>query len=507
MARFLSFEPTRLSDVLQIREPRLARRDRPHKQLDYVEDYVRAAQIGCRSIAIEDRYIDRDYMEDYSVFYSKSVHGYKNYCRRVHFFRLSAEAVEQRLAELRLIAMEQGVDAYRQGCAEFSEESYIGFSVIKPLDGCPVGRTVLRCFPENATNGEIRRFSCTRIYKAHLAGVELSVRGLAFQQQDLGVSACATTALWTAFHKMVDFENIALPTPASITALAARYSLPHGRAMPSEGLSIDQMCQAIQGVGLSPNLFRADRFDIARGYLHSACNSGNPAVLIIETPTSSSRHAITVTGMRVRSSHVPALIAPGFDDLAGDLISLYVHDDRYGTYLRANLVNDGGRAQLNIRLSRPPAVDKWELWKLTHIIIPLHPKVRLSFSGLRDIARQLLQAIHSFQDAISGPGTSRPIMFETRILQSNAYIESVLLNAENISVDKAAALTQLEPMPRYLGVVTVQGDQWGPIDFLVDTTSTERNVDCIGVLAKDVTSSQTGAIAKFLSTEFECGLI
>jgi hypothetical protein len=45
------------------------------------------------------------------------------------------------------------------------------------------------------------------------------------------------------------FEEIAAATPAQITNMAVRNILPHGRALPQEGLSVDQMCQAIRVFG------------------------------------------------------------------------------------------------------------------------------------------------------------------------------------------------------------------------------------------------------------------
>ena len=78
---------------------------------------------------------------------------------------------------------------------------YLGFMVIKPLPGSPIGRTVLRTFERDAPRGGRREFTAIRRYTVSLAGLSLSVRGLAFQQQDQGVSACATTALWSALQR------------------------------------------------------------------------------------------------------------------------------------------------------------------------------------------------------------------------------------------------------------------------------------------------------------------
>ena len=82
----------------------------------------------------------------------------------------------------------------------FLQNSYLGFSVIRPLPGSPVGRTVLPTFGPTTQLGLRREFASIREYAVHLGGFELKVSGLPFQQQDQGVSACATTALWSSIH-------------------------------------------------------------------------------------------------------------------------------------------------------------------------------------------------------------------------------------------------------------------------------------------------------------------
>src|SRR3989442_1582913 len=56
----------------------------PNRQLRYIWEYLKL--LNCRAIVVENHYIDRDYMEDHSVFYSRSLRDYPNFCRRLHFF-------------------------------------------------------------------------------------------------------------------------------------------------------------------------------------------------------------------------------------------------------------------------------------------------------------------------------------------------------------------------------------------------------------------------------------
>ena len=63
-----------------------------------------------------------------------------------------------------------------------------------------MGRTVLKWFPDKSAETTPRVLSSSRKYFVHIAGVELHVEGLAWQQQDTGVAACATISLWSMLH-------------------------------------------------------------------------------------------------------------------------------------------------------------------------------------------------------------------------------------------------------------------------------------------------------------------
>jgi hypothetical protein len=145
-------------------------------------------------------------------------------------------------------------DGLRQGStreqADFLQTHYIGFVVGRPLPEAVVGRTALKTF--DADNGR-RHFRATRRYVANLCGTSLYVDSLAFQEQDTVLAACATVSLWTAFHKTAELFQTEIPTPASITRSASQ-AIHYGRPIPSSGLQIEEMCNAIRGLQLEPEL-------------------------------------------------------------------------------------------------------------------------------------------------------------------------------------------------------------------------------------------------------------
>lgn len=509
---FAAFAGEPLDELLKLQAPTFSSAREAFHQLSYVAEY--ASDLKCATLALESHYIDRDYMEDHSVFYSKALFPYENYCRRLHFFSAAQSDVEARLAQIVLIGAKEGRDAYIKACQEFSDEAYLGFCVIKPLAGSPVGRTVLRSFPATSTDSQHRRdFSCTRTYKAHLQGVELSVRGLAFQQQDVGVSACATTAIWSALHQAQMHEEIAIATPAQITTMAAKYSLPFGRSMPSEGLSLDQMCQAVQSLGLAPNLFRVDdSAELARAYLFSSVRSGVSPVLILKHQTSC--HAVAVAGMKLAAKHVPSIVKSlnkeVADDRAGDLVAIYIHDDRRGPYLRADFNSKDGKPQLII----PPrnAEDQSETWAITHMIIPIHSKVRLSFSGLRQIALLVAGKVNSYRDLVNKikPGLldAQLATFNTWIVRAHKYVEDIFVDRPVFLNSTLIQLSTQLALARYLGVIRIEPTFSDPIDVLVDTTGTRRNSHCLGVVPHGNQSPHTELLTKFISKSFgDCPVV
>jgi hypothetical protein len=245
-------------DLLGLNRPAITTTQSPFKQLREIESYV-TEELGAKSILLEDRYVDRDHLHDHGAYHAGSLQTETSRCRRIHFFRIEKSELRARLEDLQAHAA-QGADEFLIQCAAFSRDAYLGFSVIRPLDGSCVGRTQLAAppepSPESKALGAGRVVIATRRYTAHVAGIPLAVDALPFQQQDLAVSRCATVSIWTALQQARALEPGSNPSPTEITRFAARYSLPNGRAMPSEGLTTEQMCQAIDAAQLAPVFHR-----------------------------------------------------------------------------------------------------------------------------------------------------------------------------------------------------------------------------------------------------------
>src|SRR5262249_55035399 len=149
-----------------------------------------------------------------------------------------------------------------------------------------------------------------------------------FQQQDHAVSACATTALWSALDSVASIEELPVSSPANIAEAATRYPLQEGRAFPTEGLTVKQICEASRAAGFSPIVVSGseprDDFPQIYGYLRSGFA---PVLSFIPAgnPDATSGHAVCAVG--VRCGEVKPQTDPNFKfrEESSRISGLYIH--------------------------------------------------------------------------------------------------------------------------------------------------------------------------------------
>jgi hypothetical protein len=228
--------------------------------------------------------------------------------------------------------------------------------------------------------------------------------------------------------------------------------------MPSdEGLSTDQMCQALQALRVSPHLVRAQHFRTGRAYVFSALRSHFAPVLIISNEKNpNQRHAVTAVGQRLAPLRTAAPNDPV--DASEGLLALYVNDDRVGPYLRVNVIERNNRLLLEtVRHGR--TLDRWFL---DFVLLPLHPKIRLSISNLREICIRFVTDLHDQLEALNGP-----IYFEHWFARTPRYLKD-LVSRSTEPVWLVDQIGEALKLPRYLGVARITGPRIGRIDLLWD---------------------------------------
>jgi hypothetical protein len=444
----------------------------PPTQLFYLRVYL--STLGCKTIVVEDHYIDRDYIHDLALFYARSLRSYPNYCQRLHFF--SEQFDDERWKSL---VTQIGSRAESR---TFLQNSYLGFCIVRPLPGSPVGRTVLRTFGPVTQSGLRREFASVREYDVHLAAFDLSVRGLPFQQQDQGVSACATTALWSSIHGIAKSECMLPPTPAQITEAASRYVLADGRSLPSEGLNIQQICEATRGSGLEPLVVRSVDLEHDRAQLLGYISSGFAPVLALQPVQGAVGHAVCAVGVKLGEVTAPTNPAIKFRDSASALRGVYIHDDRLGPYASAELgpwtlAGPPPVIATGVSIIWPDQLIVAEQSILKAIVIPTPAKLRMPISRIRGLGLPLAQAAGELFADFAGR-----IVLNCRYARLTDYQRSAV--DFGLSGDGLYNLECSTVLSRYLGLIEITGPDCALFDVLLDATETRANPSALALIRR-----------------------
>ncbi len=204
------------------------------RELLYLRCYLRGLQ--ATSLIVEPRYVDWDFLSQYRVFYATSMQLITNICSRVHYF--SGPVVSREIFLKALSGDKKSI--------EMLQKNYLGFIVIRPITNAPLGRTVLRWHEDKKKRYTPRINISSRCNRANIAGLELNVTGLCWQQQDQATSTCGSVSLWSA--QLASPYKHYSSTTSEITQDAHRYYASGFRTFPSGGLKLDHIVEAIRAI-------------------------------------------------------------------------------------------------------------------------------------------------------------------------------------------------------------------------------------------------------------------
>ena len=479
------------------------------RQILYLDSYL--SELGTKVVLREPRYFDRDYLAEFAAFYSVSSKGYANICERLHFF---SEKVGRRT----MIAASGG----SANALKRLQDAYLGFIVRRPIPEAPLGRTVLKWFPDSAADTTPRVPASSRKYFVHVAGVELYVEGLAWQQQDTGVGACATISLWSMFHSSALDDHHSIPTTADITQEAHKKHSFGIRMFPSKGLHIIQIYEVIKERDLVPLITEGDEKDVhghtigfSKDRFASTCasfiRSGYPVLIVGEFKTSEGggAHAICNVGFR---SCIPSIGDPSIPDLADSNIKiLYVHDDNLGPNVRFKIdvetkiirddSKDGGmdaKQVVSLHPEAPPShdgqshpsspTDNYGKFAPTQLIVAAHSDIRTDPDTLHKAALKHVSNIAEVLNhylAESHGLEKLAFTVSSRFFKIKDYLGAELQDrlsgssSESRKVLSAVRLDlseNVDPMSLHIAVVRIGLDDATVFaDILYDTTDSDRN--------------------------------
>jgi hypothetical protein len=234
-------------------------------------------------VLVERDYIDRDYRDEFANFYAQTFRHIPDRCQRLHF--LDAES-----------------------------NRYYGFSVMRPIIGRPVCRTLLAPPPS------LERFvSCTARSQPAPYGYRFTVDGFPFISQDYQYGVCAHAAIWMVAH----YFHLGFRLPRYQISDIVRAASAHpeiDRAVPSTGLTHRQISAVLQDFGMPAISYVLDEKGAPEGLPDEtvetiACrylNSGLPVMLLSQ-------------------SHAKVLIGYGREK-GSDELFFVCHDDAKGPY-------------------------------------------------------------------------------------------------------------------------------------------------------------------------------
>lgn len=455
------------------------------------------ADLNAKSLLIEPIYFDRDYLAEFAAFYSTSARGYSNACQRIHYFSTD---VDRGLFKRALGGSRKAI--------KHLQENYLGFIVRRPIPAAPLGSTVVRWYPEHSPHTPCVT-QPSRAYHCHVAGLTLTVEGLAWQQQDTGVGACATIALWTMLHSSALDEYHAIPTTADITRYAHRTASLGQRIFPSTGLTLSQLCEAVKEAGLAPVLsqgdidlgehaaFSRDRFSSIAA---SLIRSGYPTLLAGKLE-GVGHHAVCAVGFREVSPPIPQ---PGKLELQdGTTEYLYIHDDNLGPNVRfqvdtvkagfgedyVQLVASTPEPQYSDRLSLPTDPTRaYPVFIPTQILAAVHNDMRTSPDHLYTIGLKASQDFLFYFNQLMASENPIGLSLSVQVLQRDKYVEGELgkMLVGNASLLSRVRLELYEKLPRlsfHLGVLRMGWGSTPMLDVLYDTSDSNSHLSVFGYVA------------------------
>lgn len=367
----------------------------------YFAEYL--ADISAQTAVVEEPYIDQHFLEDYAGYYVRCFTEYKKTCARIHFF--SEKFSEDEFRQIVLCGT--------AGRADAVAGAYLGFIVLRPLPSAFFGRTCLTTYDGSSS----RCFPILRAYDVSLCGLSLKVSSLAFQEQDTVTAACATSALWTAFHGTGKLFQHKIPSPVDITKMASDLgSSRPSRILPNDGLNAQEMANAIQAVGLEPFLVSTRDLYVFKATVYAYIKAKIPIILGADIHRIDAlnnlipdghigKHATALTGYRLDVA-TPISHCGRLPLMAQSLSRMYAHDDQVGPFSKLHfdkaIMNAGGQS-IEIDCLRSSG---WAGCRLIPemVVIPLYHKIRVPFEGA-----------HRFADDFTN--FSRAIM--TMVLQAN----------------------------------------------------------------------------------------
>ena len=467
----LKFDDDNLARALksEVSEERIKER----RHYLYLKKYLGEEKgIKAKTILIEKEYVSKAYITDYSNYYATCFQHYDQRCKRVHFF--NADFGDE-------VFLKDILDPKSQ----FLNDHYLGYIVIKPLPERFIGTTLLATYNKRVDD-HLRFYPSCHIYHVNLFGKDLSIETLPFQEQDTVVSACASVAIWSAFHQTSWLFKTNLPSPSEITKQAGNLFINSGRTYPNSGLDLYQIGKAIDSVGLVSEIRASVIFDqdinLATRIIYAYLKANIPVLLLIkETQESIDGHAVTIVGY----SEPKPIVAQEHKDpvqeitlLADRIDKFYIHDDQLGPFAKYTF---SGNTALQKHTWSDEGEEREESAWIHAVVIPLYPKIRIKYEDVFETISTIDIIFFSLKVF------SVEMEWDIYLIESNKFKKELADSDLDVSIKKRKAFSNF---PKYIWIARAKLNDKPIFDFIFDSTDIPSGHYCIDFVLHDPASGK-----------------
>ena len=356
-----------------------------------------------KSIVIEPNYLCKDHRNLHSYFYSKKFKERPAVCVRAHFFDRAGIKKSDLLDNLASL-----------------KDNYIGYSVIRPVSVCCLGRTVIDPYKvgRKITDG----FYVLRTrFKSHLNGPALDVCGYPYMSQDTEATVCAHTALWSTCRYLSE-RYTTYPETYPYDFIAGT-SDTNGRTAPYRGMTYADYSRLLIQFGCHPQILVMQEpvpgnppgnpppTRLSQDQLTKLCTyveSGFPVLL------SYKGHVVSVVGHTIDHAKNPAPNQHGWIDSSGFLKQFVVVDDNWFPYQLLGYRKDPDNYGQHAR-------GKYSLEGIRTAVCPLPEKVYLPSEKARGQCEALLKKLVAVHPAEVMAGKAGPLVTRLFVTTSTAF--------------------------------------------------------------------------------------
>jgi len=431
-------------------------------QSKYIFNYL--SYLNSKTLIIEENYIDKDYLIDYSKFYARSFDRLDKFTKRIHFF--CEEISEDKFNKL----LEHGSKKHYK----VLENSYLGFVIVKPIKDINgnylIGRTLLRTYPSevNSSSNSDHRFYIKNKHQLSLFGIPLTIESLQFQMQDTAVGACATNACWMIMDSLNNLFGVQKFSPFEVTEMSVSFPSFEERNFPnSTGLTLLQMKSYFSMIGLETEFihiekiqkkfsnFDPTRDDIVADAVKAYSNMKLPLIAAFRLEKDSKGD---ISDDKDDNNDNHAAVISGYRQNEDGLKELYIHDDQIGPYSRA--LPDGKFNKLKNEWNNLGYKDIY----IEKLMVPIYPKIRFSFYVIYSLFLDCKRNLELNDE------TKSPELFLTELNQYKEFLWGKSFK------DKISIL--YKSFPRYIWIIRTYANGNLDSDFVFDGTSVNSPPFC-----------------------------